>query len=344
MRKDISGQVVIVTGASSGIGRETALHFAREKARVALAARREQQLQALEKEIQELGAEVLSLATDVAQRDQVEAMVQRVPEPFGRVDILVNNAGSGLFALVEETTPEDVEAILQVNFFWAFYGIRAVLPIFRRHGSGHIINVASIVGKRGIPLYGAYCASKFALVGLSESLRLELEGSGIAVSLICPVGTATAVFRRCQKPPGTKTSSQTTGPDFRHCGKSHHPLRQIPPPGGDCLSPGQAHGGPECPLPPTGRFHDTKYGLPERVGERVSHFVLCVWLFGGRPIGRPGIFPIQEVGLEWGKIELLTRPVNEQVDIRLRMILKLAIDPLHRIFDPLFHRARLRRG
>jgi NADP-dependent 3-hydroxy acid dehydrogenase YdfG len=112
MRKDISGQVVIVTGASSGIGRETALHFAREKARVALAARREQQLQALEKEIQELGAEVLSLATDVAQRDQVEAMVQRVLERFGRVDILVNNAGSGLFALVEETTPEDMEAIL----------------------------------------------------------------------------------------------------------------------------------------------------------------------------------------------------------------------------------------
>ncbi|MEE8243198.1 MAG: SDR family NAD(P)-dependent oxidoreductase [candidate division NC10 bacterium] len=112
MRKDISGQVVIVTGASSGIGRETALHFAREKARVALAARREQQLQALEKEIQELGADVLSLATDVAQRDQVEAMVQRVLERFGRVDILVNNAGSGLFALVEETTPEDMEAIL----------------------------------------------------------------------------------------------------------------------------------------------------------------------------------------------------------------------------------------
>lgn len=154
MGKDISGQVVIVTGASSGIGRETALLFAREQARVALVARREQQLQALEKEIQEIGTEALSLATDVAQRDQVETMVHRVLDRFDRVDILVNNAGSGLFALVEETTPEDMEVILQVNFFGAFYGIRSVLPTLRRHGSGHIINVASIVGKRGIPLYG----------------------------------------------------------------------------------------------------------------------------------------------------------------------------------------------
>ena len=191
MGRDLSGRVVIVTGASSGIGRETALSFAREKARVVLAARRKERLQSLEREIQALGTEAVSVPTDVAHREQVEAMVRQAVERFGRVDILVNNAGSGLFALVEETTPEDMEAILRVNFLGTFYGIRAVLPLMRRQGSGHIMNVSSIIGKRGAPVFGAYCASKFAMVGLSESLRVELRGSGIGVSVICPVGTAT---------------------------------------------------------------------------------------------------------------------------------------------------------
>jgi short-subunit dehydrogenase len=204
MGTGLAGQVVIVTGASSGIGRETALYFARERARLVLAARRQQRLQGLEREIQALGTEVLSVPTDVAQQDQVEAMVERALKRFGRVDILVNNAGVGLIALVEETSPEDMEMILRVNFLGAFYGIRAALPIMRRQGSGHIINISSFAGKRGIPLSGAYCASKFALIGLSESLRLELKGSGIKVSVICPVGTATEFFDVAKDPRGRK--------------------------------------------------------------------------------------------------------------------------------------------
>jgi len=237
MGKSLDSQVVIVTGASSGIGRETALHFAREGARVALAARREQQLQALEKDFQDLGAEALCLPTDVAERDQVETMVRRVLERFGRVDILVNNAGSGLFALVEETTPEDMQMILQVNFFGAFYGIQAVLPIFRKQGSGHIINIASIVGKRGIPMSGAYCASKFAMVGLSESLRLELHGSGIAVSVIYPVGTATEFFDAAKDPHGRRSgpkppvqSAATVAKAIIRCAKSPRPEVIVFPP------------------------------------------------------------------------------------------------------------------
>ncbi|MFQ5847648.1 MAG: SDR family oxidoreductase [Candidatus Methylomirabilales bacterium] len=204
MGRDLAGQVVIVTGASSGIGRETALLFARGKARLALAARRKERLETLENEIHGLGSEAVSLPTDVARQDDVEAMVHRALERFGRVDVLVNNAGSGLFASVEETSPEDMEAILRVNFLGAFYGIRAALPIMQRQGSGHIINIASIIGKRGVPLYGAYCASKFALVGLSESLRLELHQSSIAVSVICPVGTATEFFDTAKDPRGRK--------------------------------------------------------------------------------------------------------------------------------------------
>jgi NAD(P)-dependent dehydrogenase (short-subunit alcohol dehydrogenase family) len=200
--RDLAGQVVIVTGASSGIGRETALSFAREKARVVLAARRTDRLEAVANEIRDLGAEALDLPTNVSDRDQVEALIRRSVDRFGRVDILVNNAGSGLFALVEETSPEDMEAILRVNLLGPFYGIHAALPIMQRQGSGHIINVASVIGKRGVPLYGAYCASKFALVGLSESLRCEVARSGIAVSVICPVGTATEFFDAAKDPRG----------------------------------------------------------------------------------------------------------------------------------------------
>ncbi|MFQ5880942.1 MAG: SDR family oxidoreductase [Candidatus Methylomirabilales bacterium] len=237
MGRDLAGQVVIITGASSGIGRETALHFAREKARVVLAARRQDRIHALEKEIQGLGTEALGLPTDVAQPEQVEAMVGRAVERFSRVDILVNNAGSGLFALVEMTTPEDMKAILRVNFLGAFYGIRAALPIMRRQGSGHIINISSIIGKRGVPLYGAYCASKFALIGLSESLRMELKGSGIAVSVICPVGTATEFFEAAKAPQGRRlgpkspvqTPAQVAKAIIR-CAKSPRPEVIVYPP------------------------------------------------------------------------------------------------------------------
>lgn len=237
MGRDLAGQVVIVTGASSGIGRETALHFAREKARLVLAARRQQRLEVLEEEVQGLGAEVLSLPTDVAQPDRVQTMVQQTRDRFGRVDILVNNAGSGLVALVEETTPEDMDTILRVNFLGAFYGIRAVLPIMQRQGRGHIINISSIVGKRGVPLYGAYCASKFALLGLSESLRLELKDSGIAVSVICPVGTATEFFDAAKNPRGRKVGPKPPIQTPAHvaravirCARSPRPEVMVYPP------------------------------------------------------------------------------------------------------------------
>ncbi len=113
---------------------------------------------------------------------------------FGRLDVLVNNAGAGLFAPVEDTTDDDLARILDLNVKGTLHGIQAALPVMRRQGAGHIINVASTAGRRGSPYVGAYCASKFAVVGLTESLRVELRGSGIDVTLVCPGATRTEFF------------------------------------------------------------------------------------------------------------------------------------------------------
>jgi short-subunit dehydrogenase len=120
--------------------------------------------------------------------------VEQAVRRFGRLDVLVNNAGAGLFASVEDTTDDDLARILDLNFKGTLHGIQAALPVMRRQGAGHIINVASTAGRRGSPYVGAYCASKFAVVGLTESLRVELRGGGIDVTLVCPGATRTEFF------------------------------------------------------------------------------------------------------------------------------------------------------
>ncbi len=191
MSVSLRDRVVIVTGASAGIGREAARAFAREGTRVALAARRADRLEALENEIQENGGEALAVPTDVGDPGQVEALVAKTLKRWGRLDILVNNAGFGHICRFEELTEDEIHRLVEVNLLGPLYGIQAALPIMRRQGSGHIITVSSIVGKRGTPRNAVYVATKFAQVGLTESLRVELRGSGIHASVICPVGTDT---------------------------------------------------------------------------------------------------------------------------------------------------------
>jgi len=194
MAKDLRGRVAIITGASSGIGRELALAFAREGTRLVLAARREEKLREVAKAVSAMEGEALVVPTDVGVQAQVEHMIEATMSRFGRIDILVNNAGYGLFASVEDTTTDDVRRIMEVNFMGAFYGIKAVLPIMRQQGWGHIINVSSVVGKRALPYSSAYCATKSAMIALSESLRVEVAGTGIDLSVVCPAGTATEFF------------------------------------------------------------------------------------------------------------------------------------------------------
>lgn len=185
------GRVAIVTGASAGIGEATARALARAGMRVALCARRKERLERLAGEIRSRGGAATAHALDVTDAPAVQAMVDGVAAGWGRVDVLVNNAGRGLAATFEQTTPDELRALLELNVMAVVTGALSVLPMMRRQGGGHIINVSSIAGRRGVPYRAAYSATKFALGGLSEAMRVELAGSRIAVSLIYPIGTAT---------------------------------------------------------------------------------------------------------------------------------------------------------
>jgi NAD(P)-dependent dehydrogenase (short-subunit alcohol dehydrogenase family) len=188
---DLRGAVAAVTGASAGIGRECALAFAREGARVAAAARRVDKLTSLEAEIRGMGAEVLVMPTDVSVEADVKRFVAATVERFGRLDVMVNNAGYGVRGKVEETPVETYERLMRVNYMGTVYGCQAALPVMRRQGSGVVVNVCSIVGHRALPRGGAYAATKAAQISLTEALRVELRGTGVRACGVHPVGTRT---------------------------------------------------------------------------------------------------------------------------------------------------------
>lgn len=185
------GKVALVTGASSGIGAATAKALAREGVRVALLARREDRLEEVADEIRRQPGHAMVCSADVTDRETVKAVVERVLGQWKRIDILVNNAGRGIAAPLEATTPEELRALLEVNLVSVLTVTQAVLPGMLQHASGHIINVSSVAGRRGVPLYSAYNATKFALVGMSEALRMELSGTGVQVSIVYPIYTET---------------------------------------------------------------------------------------------------------------------------------------------------------
>jgi short-subunit dehydrogenase len=182
---------VVVTGASSGIGEATAYRFARARAKVGLIARREERLSKVAERVRELGGEARVAVVDVADGERSKAAIAEIEHAFSGIDVLVNNAGFGLYAPLQSVRREDIERVFAVNTFGALACIQAVLPGMRRRGSGLIVNVSSIVGKRALPMTGAYAASKYALQGLSDALRIELAGTGVRVSVVCPGYTAT---------------------------------------------------------------------------------------------------------------------------------------------------------
>lgn len=173
---EIKDKVVIVTGASSGLGKATALRLAKNGAKLMLAARREEKLQKLVDEIAKDGGIAKYQVTDVTERSQVEALVKATKEAFGRIDVLVNNAGLMPLSPLAEIKVEEWEKMIDVNIKGVLYGVAAVMPIMQEQKSGHIINLSSVAGHKVFPAGAVYCATKFAVKAISEGIRLESNG------------------------------------------------------------------------------------------------------------------------------------------------------------------------
>ena len=184
--KSYDGLAALVTGASSGIGRQLAVRLAREGARVALVARREAELEAVAAEIRARSGEALVLPCDLSEADQVAAAASRALERFGAIDILVNNAGYGGQRTFLEWDLEDMERIMRVNYFGTLYFTKALLPQMVERKRGWIVFVSSVSGRIASPEKTAYAATKFAMTGFAEALSLEVEPAGVHVLTVYP--------------------------------------------------------------------------------------------------------------------------------------------------------------
>ena len=188
----LKGKVVLITGASSGFGARSAHLFAKEGAKVVLAARRLNRLQDLVNEIQDHGGEALAMPVDVANLDEISLMVQSTLDFYGKIDILFNNAGFGRLDWLENLDMKrDIETQIAVNLTGLIQVTRAVLPQMIKQGEGHIINMSSVAGFTAAPLYSVYAATKFGVRGFTDALRREVRHMGIRVSGIYPGGAET---------------------------------------------------------------------------------------------------------------------------------------------------------
>ena len=194
-RSSVDGKVAIITGASSGIGRASALAFAREGATTVLASRSAEKLERVAEEIRGFNPKVLVVPTDVSVREQVQDLVDRTVKEFERIDILFNNAGNAYVGPLDEGRfVDDLDNMLAVSFYGAIYGTQAVLPVMKRQGSGHIVNMSSVVGRKAFPHFGGYSITMHAISAFTDALRQELRGTGIAVTSVHPALTQTAML------------------------------------------------------------------------------------------------------------------------------------------------------
>lgn len=185
-RYKFKGKTVLITGGSRGLGLVLAREFVREGAKIAICARDGAELERARMDLKERGAEVAAIVCDVREQDQVHQMIEAVRNRFGQIDVLINNAGVIQVGPLEVQTEKDFEDAMAVHFWGPFYTMQAVLPEMRRRQEGRIVNISSIGGKIPVPHLAPYCASKFALVGLSSSMQTELYKEGIYVTTVCP--------------------------------------------------------------------------------------------------------------------------------------------------------------
>jgi uncharacterized protein len=195
-KNKFKGKVVLVTGASSGIGRQVSLDFSDHGAQsIILVARSQSKLEDLEKIIRrKFATEVIVYPCDISKKSEVAKMGREILERYGYIDILVNNAGFGIYGKVQRQSIEDIESIIFTNYLGMVYCTKVFLDSMTSRKSGHIVNVASVAGSFGVAGLSAYCASKYAVLGFSESLSQELHGTGIGITVVSPIGVKTNFF------------------------------------------------------------------------------------------------------------------------------------------------------
>ena len=187
-------KVVLITGASSGIGRDSAIEFAKQGADIILVSRTQEKLDQVADELKQFNVSVLTCQCDVSDKNQVKEMAKTVLERFDSIDILVNNAGFAIYGSVTDLSIDDIESQMETNYFGMIYCIKNFLPSMLEKKSGHIVNVASVAASFGLPGIASYCASKFAMLGFSEGLKHELKNSGVGITVVSPIMVRTNFF------------------------------------------------------------------------------------------------------------------------------------------------------
>ena len=200
MTQNIEGKVVVITGASSGLGEATARHLAQNGAIVILGARRTDRIEALANEITRQGGKAFAVTVDVIKLDQVKKLVDTAVEKFGRIDVMLNNAGLMPLAPLEQLKIDEWNQMIDVNLKGVLNGIAAALPHMKQQKSGHFINVSSVYGHKIGPAASVYCATKFAVRALSEGLRQEVKPYNIRTTIISPGAVASELLEHISDP------------------------------------------------------------------------------------------------------------------------------------------------
>jgi NAD(P)-dependent dehydrogenase (short-subunit alcohol dehydrogenase family) len=226
---DLNGRVVVITGGAGGIGRALGQAFAAHGARIALSDIDEARLATACDQLRQTGATVHGFPVDVTSRAAVTRLATEVVGHFGQVDVVCNNAGIAPFGRLVDTAPADWELTMGINFYGVVHGVEAFTPHLIAGGGGHLVNVASMAGLIGMEWLGVYCASKFAVVGLSEALYRELAPHGIGVSVVCPMmvdtGITTNSHQRIAAARGTDAPPPPLPPDASLVGATISPGR-----------------------------------------------------------------------------------------------------------------------
>jgi hypothetical protein len=205
---DFKNKVVLITGASSGIGKQTAIEFAKLGSSIILVARRKNKLEQVENELKQFNVNTLVCVCDVSKKDQVDKLSKIVLQKFDSVDILVNNAGFAIYGLVSDLSINEIESQMETNYFGMIYCVKNFLPLMLKKKSGHIVNVASVGASFSVPGVSSYCATKFAMLGFSEGLKHELYGTGVGLTVVSPIMVRTPLF---EHPSFTNFSKFSTG-------------------------------------------------------------------------------------------------------------------------------------